>query len=115
MSIFSYHDKIETLHDFVLTGFKWGAPQPAWTYSIRLAQAADDMAMLQRFEVQPVEFLRNKSSSRNFGIAIERLHAGGFTFGDYVQMDSLQKQNVGKLLSFIYEEYILLPIIIDVT
>lgn len=89
-----YHDKIETSHDFVRTGYKWGAPQPAWAYSIRLAQAADDLAMFQRFEAHPDEILRNKSFSRNYGIGIERLHAGSYSFGDYVQMDSLQKQDV---------------------
>lgn len=90
----SYHEKITTVHQFVQTGYHWGAPQPAWAYSIRHAQVPDDLAMYRRFESHSNEELHNRSFSRTYGIAIERLHAGSYSFNDYVQMDALSKQDV---------------------
>lgn len=89
-----YLDKIETVSQFVNTGFKWGAPQPAWVLSLTQATVPDDLAMAQRFDLQPSNILRNKSFQKDYGIAVERLHAGSYSFGNYVQIDALEKQDV---------------------
>lgn len=80
------------------TGYHWGAPQPAWAYSIENAQVPDDLAMYRRFESHDNDELHNRSFSRSYGIGIERLHAGSYSFYDYVQLDSLAKQEVGWLV-----------------
>lgn len=89
-----YHEKITTIRQFVDRGYHWGAPQPAWAYSIRHAEVHDDRAMYDRFESQSNDRLHNLSFSRTYGIGLERLHAGSYSFGDYVRMDSLVKEEV---------------------
>lgn len=62
--------------------------------SLIQAQVPDDLSLLNQFEVQTEDYLRNASFNRNYGIAIERLHAGSYSFGHYVQIDALQQQDV---------------------
>lgn len=92
--VYRYEDKIETVSQFVKTGFKWGAPQPAWVLSLTHATVPDDLAMARRFDMQPGNVLRNKSFQTDYGIAVERLHAGSYSFGNYVQIDALENQDV---------------------
>lgn len=88
-----YLDKIETVHQFVETGFKWGAPQPAWVLSLTQATVPDYLIMSQRFDMQDDAVLRNNSLRPDYGIAVERLHAGSYSFGSYVQIDALHQQD----------------------
>lgn len=96
LTIPRYEEKISTVRQFVDRGYHWGAPQPAWAYSIMHAQVHDDRAMYVRFDAIPNEKLRNLSFTRNYAIGLERLHAGSFTFYDYVQLDSLAHQSMLK-------------------
>lgn len=90
-----FNDKIKTVHEFVQSGNHWAGPQIAWALSLAGAQVSDDRAMYARFEIIPdVEKMHNLSFGRRYGIGIERLHANGYSYGEYVRMDTLAHQDV---------------------
>lgn len=91
-----FHNKIETARQFYAANIHWGAPHPVWAMSLEHAQVPYIQALFQRFEAHDDATLHNRSMTRGFGVAIERLHAGSFSFGDYVKIDSLQRQDVSQ-------------------
>lgn len=102
-----FNAQIKTVHDFVRAGFQWAAPEIAWVFSLIKAQVSDDRALVARFEIIPdSDRLHNLSKTRRYGIGLERLHADNYAFGDYVQMDSLEFQDVMR--EDLYFEYTML-------
>lgn len=89
-----FHGKIETVRQFYAAQLHWGAPHPVWAMSLEHAQVPHLQALFQRFETHDDRYLHNRSMAGGYGVAIERLHAGSYSFGDYVQLDSLQEQDV---------------------
>lgn len=75
-------------------GISWGAPQPAWVMTIKFSQTSDSKHMFNHFEIQNDEYMRNMSFSGMYGMGIERLHSGSYSFNDYIRHDALQYLDV---------------------
>lgn len=89
-----YEDKIETVRQFYATGFHWGVPNYAWVFTLENAQVPHIKGIFHRFEIYPEEVMHNRTMAGSFGVAIERLHAGSYSFMSYVRMDTLEHQDV---------------------
>jgi hypothetical protein len=88
---------IDTVKQFCESPYNWGNPSEAWVQSNRGTDLEEDEILVEKFRlINDTGLIYQKSLAGNFGIAVEELHNGEFSFGEYVQRDNLQKMHLMK-------------------
>lgn len=68
-----------------------------WIINIEHSDLVKDQILTQKFEMNDLDFLYNASFRDDYGLGIEGLFSGSFTFGKYITAPALE----GKIVSYI--------------
>lgn len=85
-----YEDPVDTIPKFAETTWKWTAPAESWVLTISESSIEYEQVMGQKFEIKGYEEIVNSTRTHNYGIGIERLNGGGYSFGDYIRDGSIE-------------------------
>ncbi|XP_001661286.2 uncharacterized protein LOC5574238 [Aedes aegypti] len=104
LTIPRYGKSLETIHDFTQTPYRWAAPADAWIFALLGAENRDIQIVVDRFDAVPDEDeLHRRSLAGDYGIGIELLNGGSYTFGSYVSEDNVRSFDILKeVLYFAY-------------
>ncbi|XP_055847718.1 uncharacterized protein LOC129913189 [Episyrphus balteatus] len=91
-----FTDPVDTIKKFSATTWKWGAPAPAWVMTIWDSDIPYEWIMARKFEIRNYGDLKNATYNGEYGLGVERLHGGGFTFGDYIVEGALYQMILTK-------------------
>ncbi|XP_055842665.1 uncharacterized protein LOC129909618 [Episyrphus balteatus] len=89
LTIPAFTEPVDTIQKFADTDWKWGAPSRAWIYTILYSNIPHEKTMREKFVDASHEELRDASYKGDFGIGLERLHGGIYSFGDFVRDGNL--------------------------
>ncbi|XP_039442686.1 glutamate receptor ionotropic, delta-2-like [Culex pipiens pallens] len=104
LTIPRYEKSLETIHDFVQSPYRWGAPAIAWILSLVDAESIDLKTVVHKFDIIPdVEDLHERLSKADFGIGIELLNSQKLTVGPYIREDNVHSLEMLKQL--LYYDY----------
>ncbi|XP_039442687.1 uncharacterized protein LOC120423077 [Culex pipiens pallens] len=97
LTIPRYGKSIETIHDFVQTPYRWGAPAIAWVLSLFGADSHDIQTVVRKFDMTPdEEQLYRRSLSGTYGLGVELLNGGNFAFGSFIREDNVRTFEILK-------------------
>lgn len=96
-----FTEAVDTIEKWSKSGWTWSAPSIIWIQSIDSSNIEKEQVMSEKFEVRDYDFLYNASFRSDYGLGIERLMCGSFTFGDYITAPALETKivNFFELLS----------------
>uniref|UniRef100_A0A1A9ZBL1 Uncharacterized protein n=1 Tax=Glossina pallidipes TaxID=7398 RepID=A0A1A9ZBL1_GLOPL len=92
-----FTDPVDTIDKWTKTNWKWTAPSMEWIINIEQSDLVKDQILTQKFEMNDLDFLYNASFRDDYGLGIEGLFSGSFTFGKYITAPALE----GKIVSYI--------------
>ncbi|ALC47513.1 Ir92a [Drosophila busckii] len=89
-----YGAPVDTVQKWAQTQWKWAAPSIIWVHTVENSDLVSEQMIAQSFEVRDYSYMYNSSFAPNYGLGIERLTSGAFTFGNYVTHDALENRIV---------------------
>ncbi|XP_037899376.1 uncharacterized protein LOC119643939, partial [Glossina fuscipes] len=92
-----FTDPVDTMDKWTKTNWKWTAPSMEWIINVEDSDLVKDQILAQKFEINDPDFLYNISFRDDYGLGIEGLFSGSFTFGKYITAPALE----GKIVSYI--------------
>ncbi|XP_055915011.1 uncharacterized protein LOC129948159 isoform X1 [Eupeodes corollae] len=84
-------EPVDTIQKFAKTDWQWASPSGAWIFSIAFSDIPHEKIMTEKFVEMSYEQLRDASYTGNYGIGLERLHGGIYSFGNYIKDGNLDK------------------------
>ncbi|XP_055590895.1 uncharacterized protein LOC129742976 [Uranotaenia lowii] len=85
-----FEKSIETIHEFVSSPYRWGAPAIAWILSLFGANSSDIKGVINKFDLSPdEEWLYQQTLTGQFGVGVELLNGGNYAFGSFVRRDNV--------------------------
>uniref|UniRef100_A0A1A9UEZ6 Ionotropic glutamate receptor C-terminal domain-containing protein n=1 Tax=Glossina austeni TaxID=7395 RepID=A0A1A9UEZ6_GLOAU len=75
-----FTDPVDTMDKWTKTNWKWTAPSMEWIINIEHSDLVKDQILTQKFEMNDLDFLYNASFRDDYGLGIEGLFSGSFTF-----------------------------------
>ncbi|XP_037899377.1 uncharacterized protein LOC119643940, partial [Glossina fuscipes] len=91
-----FTDPVDTMDKWTKTNWKWTAPSMEWIINVEDSDLVKDQILAQKFEVNDPDFLYNISFRDDYGLGIEGLFSGSFTFGKYITAPALEGKIVTK-------------------
>ncbi|XP_065087711.1 uncharacterized protein LOC135709328 [Ochlerotatus camptorhynchus] len=91
-----YGKPIETIHDFVQTPYRWGAPAIAWVLSLFGADARDIQMVVEKFDIDEDDHLYRRALAGDYGLGVELLNGGSYAFGSYIREDNVRSFDILK-------------------
>ncbi|XP_039948055.1 uncharacterized protein LOC120766544 isoform X1 [Bactrocera tryoni] len=91
-----FTEAVDTMEKWSKTDWTWSAPSIVWIQTIDSSNIEKEQIMSEKFEVRDYDFLYNASFRSDYGLGIERLMSGSFSFGDYVTAPALETKIVSK-------------------
>lgn len=82
----------DTIEKFIRKEFSWGAPTTLWVDQIENTTDPDLQKLMKKFEVHPVDTLKKLIFSDSYGVIVEKLDCGYFSF--YVTPEALETRDV---------------------
>lgn len=89
-----FNEPVDTMHKWSLTGWKWAAPSIIWVHTVENSDLEMEQRLAKQFEVRDYQFLYNATFWDNYGLGVERIYSGSFSFGDYVTGPALENKIV---------------------
>ncbi|XP_058832492.1 uncharacterized protein LOC131690606 [Topomyia yanbarensis] len=99
-----YEKSIETVHDYVLSPYRWAAPAVAWIFALFGAESYDIRTVVERFDEVPDENeMFRRSLPGDYAIGVELLNGGNFAYGKSVRDENVGTFDIMKeILYFAY-------------
>ncbi|XP_068084386.1 uncharacterized protein [Anabrus simplex] len=91
-----YEPPIDTVDDLAKSGIHWAATHEAWIFSLREATDPIVRFLYLQFQVFKEDTLHRRSTTRDLAFSIERLPAGHFAVGDYIDEESMSTLRLMK-------------------
>lgn len=85
---------VDTMEKWSLTGWKWAAPSIIWIHTVENSDIALEKRLAKNFEVRDYDFMYKSTFWDNYGLGLERVYSGSFTFGEYITKPVLEKKVV---------------------
>ncbi|KAG8236921.1 hypothetical protein J437_LFUL016781 [Ladona fulva] len=95
---------IDTISQLAESQLPWAATHPAWAFSLRGATDPIHRTLLNNFKVMNEKELHAHSMGRSIAYAVERLPAGNFAVGSYLQGKALE--HLRLMHEDLYYEYV---------
>ncbi|XP_049948305.1 uncharacterized protein LOC126456604 [Schistocerca serialis cubense] len=86
-----YEPPINTVRDLRDSGLNWAATHIAWLNPLRGTDEQVIIDLCERFRALKEEDMKARSSTRDLALGIERLPAGYFAVGDYIEEEAASK------------------------
>ncbi|EDW83205.2 uncharacterized protein Dwil_GK22446 [Drosophila willistoni] len=87
-----YSAPIDTIAKWAHAQWKWAAPSIIWVHTVEHSDLVNEQIMARNFKVRDYDFLYNASFLPNYGLGIERLASGAYSFGDYVTQAAVENR-----------------------
>lgn len=84
-----FQEPVDTIHKFSQTEWKWTAPADSWVLTISGSSIPYEQRMSEKFVIMDYEGIVKSTKTLDYGIGIERLNGGGFSFGEYIRNGSM--------------------------
>ncbi|XP_046988131.1 glutamate receptor ionotropic, delta-1-like [Schistocerca americana] len=91
LTIPRYEPPINTVRDLRDSGLNWAATHIAWLNPLRGTDEQVIIDLCERFRALKEEDMKARSSTRDLALGIERLPAGYFAVGDYIEEEAASK------------------------
>nr|QKN21513.1 ionotropic receptor [Zeugodacus tau] len=91
-----FTEAVDTMEKWSKTDWTWSAPSIVWTQTIDSSHIEKEQIMSEKFVVHDYDFLYNASFRPDYGLGIERLMSGSFTFGDFITAPALETKIISK-------------------
>ncbi|XP_037943522.1 uncharacterized protein LOC119676355 [Teleopsis dalmanni] len=91
-----YSEPIDTTYKWSQINWKWAAPAVIWVKTIENSDLVKEQVLTKNFETRNYDFLYNASFRNDYGIGIERLMSGSFSFSDFLTTAALDNKIVLK-------------------
>lgn len=89
-----FTEAVDTIEKWSKTDWAWAAPSIVWVQTIDSSNIEKEQIMSEKFEVHDYDFLYNASFRSDYGLGIERLMSGSFTFEDFITAPALETKIV---------------------
>ncbi|XP_053686084.1 uncharacterized protein LOC128735624 [Sabethes cyaneus] len=97
LTVPKYGKSIETIHDFVQTPYRWGAPAIAWVLSLYGADSHDIQQVVEKFDMLPdEEELYRRSLAGDYGVGVELLNGGNYAYGSFIRENNVRSFDILK-------------------
>lgn len=90
---------VDTIDKWAQAQWKWAAPSIIWVHTVEQSDVTTDQILADNFEVRDYNFMYNASYWPNYGLGIERMGSGAFSFGNYVTLDAMENRIVAASFS----------------
>lgn len=94
-----YGAPVDTIAKWAEAQWKWAAPSIIWVHTVEQSDVLTDQILAINFEVRDYDYMHNASFWPNYGLGIERMGSGAFSFGNYVTLEAMENRIVGSILS----------------
>lgn len=94
LTIPRYGSGVNTLSKFNAKGYKWGAPHEVWIFPIQDATDHNLQDMVKKFEVHNIDYLITKMQSDSYGVILEKLNCGYYSFYNFVTPETIKHRDV---------------------
>ncbi|XP_017489126.1 PREDICTED: uncharacterized protein LOC108377379, partial [Rhagoletis zephyria] len=91
-----FSEAVDTIEKWSKTDWPWSTPSIIWIQSVENSNIEKERVMAKKFVVHDYDFLYNASFRSDYGLGIERLMSGAFTFGKYITIPALETRIVTK-------------------
>ncbi|CAD6994175.1 unnamed protein product [Ceratitis capitata] len=91
-----FTEAVDTMEKWSKTDWAWSAPAIVWRQTIEGSNIEKEQIMAKKFVVHDYDFLYNASFRMDYGVGIERLMSGSFTFGSFISAPALETKIVPK-------------------
>nr|QJX74374.1 ionotropic receptor 1 [Ceracris kiangsu] len=91
LTVPKYEPPIDSVRDLYESGIEWAATHEAWVFSLREATQPVITDLYRRFRVHKEDELHARTVARDLAYSIERLPAGYFAIGNYIDEEAASR------------------------
>ncbi|XP_046988138.1 uncharacterized protein LOC124593834 [Schistocerca americana] len=91
LTVPKYEPPIDSVRDLYESGIEWAATHEAWVFSLREATQPVITDLYHRFRVHKEDVLHARTVARDLAYSIERLPAGYFAIGNYIDEEAASR------------------------
>ncbi|XP_055533378.1 uncharacterized protein LOC129723281 [Wyeomyia smithii] len=97
LTVPKYEKPINTIHDFVLSPFRWAAQSIAWIFALIGAESYDIQQIVKKFDEVPDEDeMYRRSLKGDYSIGIELLNGGAYAYNKAVRAGNVASFHMMK-------------------
>lgn len=93
-----YGAPVDNIAKWAQAQWKWAAPSIIWVHTVEQSDVLTDQILAENFEVRDYDYMYNASFWPNYGLGIERMGSGAFSFGNYVTLEAMENRIVATSL-----------------